>query len=165
MANRQDKRGRSKWPRGHCVVLPSSMVKSDAFRDLWGSSVRILLELMTRYFGNNNGDLSLSLDEAAAHLGMSKSTASAAFRDLQARGFLIKTSEGNFARGHAATWRLTFNASKHSGSTDEWKQWIKPARAPKARKPWGGTKAKAVELVRQAAAAKTFSGTENECIS
>ncbi|PZR89622.1 MAG: hypothetical protein DLM68_05860, partial [Hyphomicrobiales bacterium] len=108
----------------------------------------------------------LSLDEAADKPGVSKSTASGAYRDLGEKGFLVKTSDGNFIRGHATTWRLTFrNAGKGQLPTDEWKGRIKPPGAPKKRKPWGGSKAKARELIRQVAAEKTLSGTENEPVA
>ena len=91
------------------------------------------------YYGRNNGDLSLSLDEAA---------------------------EGNFIRGHATTYRLTFRkACTGQLPTDEWKGWIKPPRATKSRKPWSNWKAKAREPNRQVAAEKTLSGTENEPIA
>lgn len=150
------------WPHGHCVVLQSEMVKSDAFRSLNGSSVRLLLELMTRYFGRNNGDLSLSLDEAVDRLGMGKSTASAAYRELQEKGLLAKTREGCFYRGHATTWRLTFREDeKHAAPTHEWRKWIS-SKPKRTRKPWGNRKEVAAKKWKSTCDEKRLSGTESE---
>ncbi len=40
---------------------------------------------------NNNGKISLSLRQAAERLGVTKETAGRAFRDLQAKGFIVVT--------------------------------------------------------------------------
>jgi hypothetical protein len=159
--NRQDRHGRSKWPNGHCAVLPCVVLKSAAFRNLGGSSVRILVELMTRDFGNNNGDISLSLDEAARLLSISKSTALSAFRDLVAKGILVKTSPGSFVRGHAATWRITFKAAGGKPSTNEWKFFVGPEARRRSRRPWGNRKRELAE-VHLGVKTKIFSGTPSE---
>lgn len=162
MPRRQDRRGRSKWTDGHAAILPSVMLKSDAFRSLNGNSVRILLEMLTRYYGSNNGDLSLSLRDIAQLLRMSKSTASAAYSDLEAKGFLVCTSKGTFTRGDASTWRLTFrDAGPRQGRTDEWKIWKQPPRPARVRKEWGSWKIAARRAISEAAA-KEFPGTESE---
>jgi hypothetical protein len=40
---------------------------------------------------NNNGQISLSVRDAAGRLGVMRDTAAAAFRDLQAKGFIVMT--------------------------------------------------------------------------
>jgi DNA-binding transcriptional regulator YhcF (GntR family) len=47
-----------------------------------------------RYNGGNNGDLSLSLDEAARLLGIGKATAARAFAELEAKGFIVMRRGG-----------------------------------------------------------------------
>lgn len=163
MANRQDKGGRSKWTEGHAAILSSVMLKSAAFRSLKGNSVRVLLELLTRYYGTNNGDLSLSLREIAEVLNMGKSTALEAYRDLEEKGFLVCTSKGTFTRGDASTWRLTFReVSLREGRTDDWKNWTPPPKAHKPRRTWSGRKVAALSAIKEAAASKKFPGTETE---
>jgi hypothetical protein len=41
------------------------MLRSPAWRSLSGASIKVFLELHTRFHGLNNGDMFLSLDEAA----------------------------------------------------------------------------------------------------
>lgn len=48
-------------------------------RQLSGPALKVLVELRCRYNGSNNGKVTLSLDEAARLLGLSKTTAKRAF--------------------------------------------------------------------------------------
>ena len=55
------KMGKSKrTSEGQYVPLPYAQLKSNAWRSLSGSAVRIWLELHTRYNGGNNGALTFS---------------------------------------------------------------------------------------------------------
>ena len=75
-------KGRSK--RGEQFVpVPYPMAHSAAWRSLSGPAVKVYVELRSRFNGGNNGELSLSLDEASRLLGISKSTAKRAFAELK----------------------------------------------------------------------------------
>lgn len=92
---------------GQYAPLPYAMLKSDAWRSLSGAAVRLFLELHTRFNGSNNGKLRRSYAEAAEALGLGKATVQRAFRDLQDKGFLVLTCEGNWYDRQAHEWRLT----------------------------------------------------------
>lgn len=62
--------------------LPYSMARSDAFRRLSGTALKVLLELRCRFSGYNNGKVTLSMDEGARLLGMSKGTVQRGLTEL-----------------------------------------------------------------------------------
>ena len=100
--------GKSKrTSEGQYLPLPYAQLKSDAWRSLSGSAVRVWLELHTRYNGGNNGTLTLSYAEAGAALSMGKATVQRAYGELVAKGFLVLEHEGNWYNRRAHEWRLT----------------------------------------------------------
>lgn len=102
------------------------MVASSAWRSLKGSSIKVYVELLSRYNGRNNGELHLSYGSAASLLHLSKSTVSAAFAELQKKGFIVEIEPGNWYERKAATWRLTHKSDDRPGcglSTNEWIRW------------------------------------------
>lgn len=109
---------------GQYAPLPYGMLKSDAWRDLSGSAVKLFLELHTRFNGSNNGNVRLSYEEAAEALGMGKATVHRAYRDLVVKGFLVLENEGNFYHRQAHEWRLTTKptqgAKGRKDATNEW---------------------------------------------
>jgi hypothetical protein len=119
------------WP------LPYSMAQSQAFRLLSGSAVKVLIELRVRFNGHNNGRISLSLDEAATLLAMSKSTVKRALEELLKVGFIRLAKRGVFYGRRASEWEMTFESRDGQPATHEWKQWQAPARRkpPKKIKP------------------------------
>lgn len=158
MPNKQDKKGRSKNPEGQFIKLLYAMLKSPAWRSLNGASAKLYLELHTRFYGTNNGDLSVSLLSGATDLGLSKSTLLRAFKELEEKGFLRKTSEGNWIRGRMATWALTTKDYNGKFATNEWRNWNAPERPSKPRKRYGTTKRQAYQR-GEIAAAETFPGS------
>lgn len=92
---------------GQYVPLPYSQLRSDAWRGLSGASVKLWLELHTRYHGGNNGTLTLSYAEAGEALGMGKATVQRAYAELVRHGFLALEREGNWYHRKAHEWRLT----------------------------------------------------------
>ncbi len=102
-------------------------LESLAFRWLSVAARALLLELKALYTGNNNGNLFLSVREAARRLGVGKNQAAAAFGELQERGFLRPNVVGAFSlkfearRGNATSWILTefpIGEAKGAGSRD-----------------------------------------------
>ena len=67
------------------------------------------MELKAIYNGSNNGELFLSVREAANRLGIAHNTASKAFKELEEKGFIIAKQKGHFKQKvrHASSWILT----------------------------------------------------------
>ncbi len=112
---------------GQYVPLPYAMIKSPAWRSLSGPAVKLWLELHTRYNGNNNGKVFLSMNEAAENLGLGKATVQRAFGDLQNKGFLVLEQEGNWYHRRAHEWRLTTKMTQtragKKAATNDWRFW------------------------------------------
>jgi len=106
MASHHDLKGRSR-KKIQYVPIPYPMAKSDAWRSLSGAAVKVYVELRSRFNGGNNGDLFLSFAEAGDLLGLGKSTVKRAFDELEAKRFIVKTSDGSFRGRRAATWAVT----------------------------------------------------------
>lgn len=94
---------------GHHVRLYDWMTDSPAWQSLSALARATLLEVMKRYVGDNNGKIPLSVREVAAAFHIGKTTAAAAFAELQDRGFLAVAQKGAFSVKHrrATEWRLT----------------------------------------------------------
>ena len=118
---RADKTGRSEdiqyWN------LSYSFAKSDAFRQLPGPALKVFMELRARFNGFNNGKITLSLDEAARLLGLSKTTALRAFDNLQERGFVKLRVKGQWYGRKASQWILTSCPLDGVPATNDWKFW------------------------------------------
>lgn len=126
-----NQKGRSK-SRGQFFALSHSMAKSEAFKSLSGPAVKILIELMTRHNGQNNGDLSVSNGEAARLLHMSKTTANKAMHELREKGFIKQITPGERLGRKAATYAVTFEFQqipKHYAATHDYRKW-----SPKTKK-------------------------------
>lgn len=92
------------------ATLQFWMLDSDAFRELRGNAVKLLLRLATRYNGANNGAISMSTREAWKEVNCSHNHAAELFHELQEAGFIRATQKGSFdwKKRHATTWRLTW---------------------------------------------------------
>ena len=98
--------------------LSYPMARSPAFRSLSGPALKVFIEVPTRSHGGNNGDLSLSMDEAAQLLGIGKATVQRAFTELEAKGFLMMTRKGQWVGRLATTWR-TYGQGLQGRDADE----------------------------------------------
>ena len=78
--------------------------------------------------GTNNGDIPMSIREAAGLLRTGKDQATKAFADLQDRGFIKPSVKGcfTFKARHATTWVLTEYRLNDQPPTKEFMKW-KPA--------------------------------------
>jgi DNA-binding MarR family transcriptional regulator len=126
MPNRQNQRGRSKNPDGQYWPLTYYLLKHEAWRGLSGKAIKVLCELRRRYTvkgdgkSNNNGRITLSLDEGARLLHMGKTTVQRALKELEAAGFIIKTRQGQWYGRMATEWRLTEEPYKGEPPTRDW---------------------------------------------
>lgn len=129
MARRRKLHNGKRAVEGQYTNLSYALLKSQAWRSLSGAAVKVFLELNTRFNGCNNGTVRLSMNEATEALGIGKATVQRAFVELQNKGFIALTREGNWYHRQAHEWRLTTKSMQTAegtkAQTDEWKQWRK----------------------------------------
>lgn len=95
------------------IRIDHSMLSCPAFRDLSGGAVKVLLHLASLDNGKNNGEIVLSVRQAAEATGLTKNPAARALAELTDAGFIVPTSVGAFSvkvGPAASTWRLTWVA-------------------------------------------------------
>ncbi len=131
---KHDARGRSKNPEGAFFALPYSVVRHPVFRSLSGAALKVFIELRCRYTvrgdgrTENNGELRLPLDEAARILGMGKATVARAFEELEAKGFIVKTEQGQWYGRKATQYRVTDRPYKGAPPTKDWQRLSVPQK-------------------------------------
>ncbi len=116
-----NKQGRNEG--GQYAPLSYSMLNSAAWRSLSGPAVKVFLELHSRFHGGNNGKLHLSLNVAAELLGVSKSSASRAFAELEEKGFILMVKRGQWYGRKATEWALTTKRMDGRPATNDWRDW------------------------------------------
>ena len=108
------------------------MAQSSAWRSLGGAALKVWVELRCRFNGRNNGQLSLSWDEAARLLGLGKGTVGRAFAELEEKGFIEMTKRGTWYGRRATTWAVTDKSQQGHLATYAWKRWKPPAKKVRA---------------------------------
>ena len=103
--------------------LPYVLVKSLAWRSLTGSALKVLIELYSRYNGQNNGTLCLSFADAKKKLGIGNATIKRAFVELQNKGFIRLTEPGHWYGRKAAEWAVTHKSWQGNLPSNDWKNW------------------------------------------
>lgn len=124
MAKRHDNKGRSKGG-GQYAPVPYSMAKHEAFRGLSGPALKVFFELRCRYTvrgdgSNNNGEITLSLDEGARLLKLGKATVKRALDELIATGFVKRTKQGQWYGRKASCYAVTDCPQKKNPPTRDW---------------------------------------------
>ncbi len=110
--NKPGKSGRNELVRW--VRLDHSIMNTIAYRSLSPNARSLLIEIIKRHNGSNNGSLWLSVRDGAALMGVAcLRAAQAAFDELQIMGFLIMTSPAHFSvkaadTSRARCWALTW---------------------------------------------------------
>jgi len=108
---------------GQYLTISYKMARTQAFRSLTGTSLKVWIELRTRYNGHNNGLVSLSLREAAALLGISQTTAQRALTELEDKGFIKRRTRGSWYGRKAAEFILTDRSYDGHEATRDWQDW------------------------------------------
>ena len=106
--------------------LTHHMLRSDAWRALSGTAIKVYLEICYRYNGRNNGQIHMSQAEAARLLYLGKSSVKRALIRLVELGFIRYAHKGSFYGRMAATFILTDKSYKGHHPTNEWLQWRPP---------------------------------------
>jgi hypothetical protein len=140
------------------------MMASAAWQSLTAQDRCVLIEVLRRYFGGNNGWIGLSVRDAAKGANVSKDTAARSLHRLQERGFLECVTPGGFSRKtrHATEWRITAHhcdrtRTRASRAFMDWRPPQTPERGPKAGRhgPKRGT------LGPNSGSERPWFGTEN----
>lgn len=98
-------KGRSE--NGSFVAIPHAVLNSQAFLGLDGWAVKCLVDLLTGFKGQNNGDLSLSWSMAQARGWRSPGTLQRAKNALVDAGLIVVSRQGGKHKCslYAVTWR------------------------------------------------------------
>ena len=109
------------------VQLHHWMLDSPAWNSLSLPARCLLIEILKRYNGYNNGQISFSHREASEILGVGKNQPVKFFRELEDRGFIKANQRGHFAwkGGKATTWNLTAVGCGDKAPTKEFMRWGK----------------------------------------
>ena len=94
----------------------------------------LVLELRRKYNTRNNGEIVMSVREAAELLHCNKDTAHRALREVQAKGWAIPTQMGHFdqkTNKTATTWRITNQPIGLGLDTPETKEYARWQPEPK----------------------------------
>jgi hypothetical protein len=106
-------RGRKKW-KGQGGPSYSKLVhayfQSPQYAKLSPRAVKLLVDLLAQYRGTNNGDLTTAWSVMRERGWRSKHLLYMAIEELDERGWILKTRQGQRAKGiHSATlWAVTF---------------------------------------------------------
>lgn len=106
--------------------LRHSMLSSEVWRHLPPPAIKVMIELWRRYNGKNNGQISLSRNEAAKLLHIGKGTSQKAFETLLEVGFIKIARRGSFMGRRATEYILTDTSYLGHNATNEWRQWRPP---------------------------------------
>ena len=125
---KRDAKGNDKKEPQH-IRLYEWLTESAAWQHLSTAGRALYVLLKQRYKGMNNGRIILSVRQASDNLNISKTSASKAFRELQALGFVEVVIVGSFDSrkdGRATEWRLTEHSCDVSGQlpTKRFMSWV-----------------------------------------
>jgi hypothetical protein len=116
------------------VALPHFMLGSPAWLTMSPNAKALLIDVWRRHNGVNNGEISYSVREAAA-IGLGRSAAARAFRELVGRGFLRVSRDSCFAykMKKARTWVLTAERINDEPSTRDFMRWTATPRLTESK--------------------------------
>ena len=115
------------------IMLPHAVYDSPEFAELNPIDVAVLLLLIRKHNGHNNGRIALGVREAAAKCRCGKASAQRALARLQQSGLVAITYKGHLVpeigRPDAATkWRLNFVTENKKAATKQRARIIKFVR-------------------------------------
>ena len=114
-----------KGENGAYSALYRCVSRSEAFGNLSGHAVKLLMEFMSNYYGSNNGDLSAAYSTLHKRGWKSKGTLNRAIKELLVAGFIEISRQGG--RNMCSLYALTFYAIDECGGKLEIKSTNKPS--------------------------------------
>ena len=106
MAKTVNNKGRSKGKTDHFTMMMRHTMECPAWKALGSTPQALYPWIKLEWRGrnaNNNGKIQLSVRQAAERLGVTIYTASKAFHELQAKGFLVITRPARLGMSGAAS--------------------------------------------------------------
>jgi len=158
-----DATGRSKRDAKH-VRHYEYMLASPAYRSLSCYAKCLLVEFYRLYDGDNNGELFMSMREAARRIGTSVNPAQSALAELQAKGFTRARQNGAFSykARHATKWILTEFNFQGDSATKDFMRWHPPATL--AKPVYGGRNWQPKNKTRYHGKSQTVSREESDAL-
>lgn len=108
---------------GPWAGIPVCVIESAAYRDCSVHARAVLVELVSRMRGYNNGKLAVSQRELVSSLRCSPRKVVRAIAELMDHGFLDVSVEGKWKERMARQYRLTFVSTKTAPATNEYRCW------------------------------------------
>lgn len=93
---------------GGFLMIPHDVLRSDAYRQLSASSVKLLVDLAGQFTGKNNGDLAACMSVMRPKGWSSTATLHKAKLELLSAGLIEQTRQGGMNLGpslYAVTWK------------------------------------------------------------
>lgn len=103
--------------------IPKCVIASPAYRSLSLHARAVLVELVARMNGYNNGAIAVSQRELVEALGCTSRKIVSAVTELLEHGMLDVLAEGQWKARLARQYRLTFISTKTAHATEEYRQW------------------------------------------
>ncbi len=118
-----------KKPSGRFTMLREDIYLSPAWLSLPANPRCVWQFILQQYNGYNNGDIAVSVRDAAKNVLITKSTAGRAIHDLIDRGFIKVTVNSGFSMKsgrRARRFALTHEPLNNRRATNEWRKWEDP---------------------------------------
>lgn len=93
-ATKRARFAKSKREPGGFVPLPTIVIRSSQFIELSAHAVKLLVDLLSQYRGDNNGDLCATWSMMEARGWKSRDTLAKSLAELVDRGFVTQTRQG-----------------------------------------------------------------------
>lgn len=108
MARKKSKSFQDKGEAGGYVALYHCVIRSHTYGNLSAYAVKLLNDLLSQYYGSNNGDLSAPYSTMQKRGWKSKGTLNRAIKELLASGFIETSRQGG--RHRCSLYAVTFYA-------------------------------------------------------
>lgn len=108
---------------GRWAGIPVCVITSAAYRRCCVHSRAILVELVARMHGYNNGQIAVSHRELRDALRCSQRKIVRGLAELMEHGLIDVTADGKWKERMAREYRLTFVSTKQAGATNEYRNW------------------------------------------
>lgn len=138
MARKHNHKGRNR-NGNRFLSLEHWMMETEAWRSLSPATRCVYIEIAARYNGSNNGQIPLSVREAAALCNIARDTAMRALTELQHKGLIreIKAGSFNLKVRHATEWALTAHPLNGELPTKDFVRWSRSANRASNPNPYG----------------------------
>lgn len=111
------------------IGIPANVVMSEQFASLKAPETKLLVDLLTQYYGSNNGMLS-PCHALMKKRGWASSSLYRAYSSLEYNGFIVVTRKGIKVRGCSSLVAITWNGIDEPKNGVDYDDGIKAHPAP-----------------------------------